>query len=80
MAGLRSALEGGELRIARRMRETGALVRELGEVRMAAGRRAGSVRIGADGYGEHDDLAIALALACWRAGREHIRSGHSRIT
>jgi hypothetical protein len=26
-------------------------------------------RIGADGYGEHDDLVIALSLACWRARR-----------
>ena len=31
--------------------------------------RAESVRPGADGCGEHDDLVIALALACWRAGR-----------
>ena len=25
------------------------------------------MRMGADGGGEHDDLVIALALACWRA-------------
>jgi len=30
---------------------------------------AGRVRLGADGAGQHDDLAIALALACWRAKR-----------
>jgi hypothetical protein len=78
--GLRSALERGELRIARRMREAGTLVRELGDVRRTAGRRAGSARIGADGYGEHDDLVMALALACWRARREHMTCAHSRIT
>jgi hypothetical protein len=64
IGGLCASLERGELRIARRMREAGALMRELGDVRMRAGR------IGADGYGEHDDLAIALALACWRAQKE----------
>jgi hypothetical protein len=67
---LQAVLERGELRIARRMRETGALVRELGDVRMTPGRRAGRVRIGADRYGEHDDLVIALALACWRAKKK----------
>jgi hypothetical protein len=29
--------------------------------------------VGADGYGEHDDLVIALALACWRARRRQNR-------
>jgi hypothetical protein len=67
---LQAVLARGELRIARRMREAGALVRELGDVRMTAGRGAGRVRIGADGYGEHDDLAIAVALACWRAQKK----------
>jgi hypothetical protein len=32
-------------------------------------RPSGRVRMGADGAGEHDDLAIALALACWKAQR-----------
>jgi len=50
-------------------KEAGALVRELVEVRVTAGLGIGKVRIGADGYGEHDDLVIALALACWRARR-----------
>jgi len=52
ISGLQLALEKGELRIARKMKEVGALMRELMEVR-----------------GEHDDLVIALALACWRARR-----------
>jgi len=58
------ALEKGEMRIARRMKDVGALVRELMDVRITAGGR-----VGADKHGEHDDLVIALALACWRAKR-----------
>jgi phage FluMu gp28-like protein len=69
IAGVQIALENGDLRIARRLKELGALVRELVDVRMTAGLRIGKVRIGADGYGQHDDLVIALALACWRARR-----------
>ena len=48
--GLRVLLENGELRISRELRESGRLVDEL--VRMDAG-------------GQHDDLAMALGLACW---------------
>ena len=57
-------LEKGEMRIAKRMREVGSLVRELLDMQMSM-KNSGAVRIGADGYGQHDDLAIALALACW---------------
>jgi hypothetical protein len=62
ISGLQLALEKGELRIARRMKEVGSLVRELMEVR-----------------GEHDDLVIALALACWRARRKTIGFGEGRL-
>ena len=68
MARCRWRWKRDELKIARRMREAVALVRELLNLRMAR-RSSGSVRIGADGHGQHDDLAIALALACWRARR-----------
>ncbi|HZU27020.1 MAG TPA: hypothetical protein VFA04_15950 [Bryobacteraceae bacterium] len=68
LAGLQAALEGGELRISRRLKETATLVRELGDVRVRA-RGTGAMRIGADGHGEHDDLVIAVALGCW-AGRK----------
>ena len=68
IAGVQVLLERGELRIAEDLRETGALVQELVDVRMSA-PGAGRVRLGADGYGEHDDLVIALALACWRGKR-----------
>jgi phage FluMu gp28-like protein len=69
IAGVQVALDNGELRIARSLTELGPLVRELLDVRMTSGLGPGRVRIGADGSGEHDDLVIALALACWRARR-----------
>ncbi|MES1258921.1 MAG: hypothetical protein ABUS51_10840, partial [Acidobacteriota bacterium] len=74
MAGVQVLLERGELRIARGLREAGALVRELMDVR-ATLRESGAVRMGADGCGEHDDLVIALALACWRARRGRAVNG-----
>jgi hypothetical protein len=67
-------LERDELRIARRMPEAGSLVRELLDMQStttSSGRR----RLGADGHGQHDDLVIALALACWRARRTQIGLG-----
>ncbi len=72
-------LERGELRIAKGLRELGALVRELTDVRSTAGV-GGRVRLGADACGEHDDLVIALALACWRAKRAQIGFGVGRLT
>ena len=65
MAGVQVMLEKRTLRIGRRMKEAGALVKELTDVRLTAG----SGGMGAEGRGEHDDLAVALALACWRARR-----------
>jgi hypothetical protein len=67
MAGVEVLLEKGQLRIGR-VREAARLGREL----MA-------MRTGKDG-GEHDDLVIALALACWRArGRRMNGEGTRRI-
>jgi hypothetical protein len=80
VAGVQVLLEARQLRIARELRETGALVRELMDIRGTA-RAGGKVRLGADGCGEHDDLAIALALACWRARRGRTGlSGDQRLT
>jgi hypothetical protein len=59
-------LEQGELKIAADLQERGALVRELKGMRMAMdgrGMKAGAAA------GEHDDLVMALALACWGAER-----------
>ena len=79
MAGLQVLLERGELKIAGRMKETGALVRELMDVRLMKQGATGRVRMGAEGCGEHDDLVIALALACWRAKRPQIGFGERRL-
>jgi hypothetical protein len=67
IAGVQLAMEQNELRLAQSLPDAGALFRELLSVRVQSG--FGKIRIGADGYGEHDDLVIALALACWRARR-----------
>jgi hypothetical protein len=73
IAGVQVLLERGELRIAPKLREVGPLVRELMDMKAILGRR-GTVRLGADGCREHDDLVIALALACWRARRKEKRT------
>ena len=65
IAAVQMVLEKGQLKIARKLKETGALVRELLDMQATLGGN-GRVRMGADGYGQHDDLVIALALACWK--------------
>ena len=56
LAGLEVLLETGELKIAKRLAEAGRLARELTSIRFSTGES-----------GEHDDLAMATGLACWRA-------------
>lgn len=73
VAGVQVLLERRELKIAAQLRDAGTLVKELMSMRTAQRGTAGRVRMGAEGFGEHDDLAMALALACWRARRK--RSG-----
>ncbi len=68
IAGVQILLERGELRIAKALTEAGSLVRELLAIRITMAGN-GRVRLGADGFGEHDDLVIAVALTCWRARR-----------
>ncbi len=66
MEGLVVMLERGSLRIPGRLRGRQTLLEELRQARVkvsASGRR----QYGAWGPGEHDDLTMALALACWRA-------------
>ena len=79
MAGVEVMLERGELRIARQLREAGALVRELMDVKVTWAKKSGNMRMGADGYGQHDDLVIALALACWRGRRRRNGFGPGRL-
>jgi hypothetical protein len=80
IAGLQVPLERGEMRIARQMKDVAGLVRELVDMRVTAGLGLGKVRIGAEGNGQHDDLVIALALACWRARRRSNGFGTQRLT
>jgi hypothetical protein len=78
IAGIQVLLERGELRIAKALLEAGSLVRELLDMRITMAGN-GRVRLGADGFGEHDDLVIAVALSCWRARRMQIGMGTSRL-
>jgi phage FluMu gp28-like protein len=77
MSGVQVMLEQGEIRIARELRDSAALVRELMDVKMTMSA-SGHVRLGADGSGEHDDLVIALALACWMSNRKVRPEVHGR--
>jgi len=78
MMGLQLLLEKGELRISRRVQEAGALVKELVNMRQQTGVR-GRIRVGAEAFGEHDDLVMALALAVWKAKRIFVVSGMRRL-
>jgi len=78
MAELLVLLETRKLSIGK-LKEGARLVRELSDVRMRVSA-SGHARLGAEGSWEHDDLVIALALACWSAkGREYVREGTRRI-
>lgn len=67
IGGLQLLLEKEDLRIAKKLKETGALVREL--VDMRAKQKTET----------HDDLVLATALACWSAGRGTIGYGTGRL-
>jgi hypothetical protein len=79
IAGVQMLLERGELKIAADLLEAGSLARELLDMRITMAGN-GRVRLGADGFGQHDDLVIAVALACWRARRKQIGMGTQRLT
>jgi len=67
IVGLQVRLQEGELQIAAGLREGAALMRELGEMRVST-TGAGREKYGAKA-GEHDDLVLAVALACWGVGK-----------
>ncbi|MBI4908340.1 MAG: hypothetical protein HY820_32235 [Acidobacteria bacterium] len=66
LGGLLVLLEKGELQIARSLAETPRLVTELASMRRSGGT-------------EHDDLAMAVGLACWSAGRVRSIQGRNRL-
>jgi hypothetical protein len=78
MARLQVLLEREELRIARDLKGARMLMRELMDVQ-ARETSGGGVRTGADKRGQHDDLVIALALACWRAKEKKSMYGVGRL-
>ncbi len=78
IASVQVALEKGELRIAGRLREAEALVEELVDVRKTY-PESGRDRVGAERTGEHDDLVIALALACWKGRRVVKMNGYGPV-
>jgi hypothetical protein len=62
---LQALLHQGQLKIRRSLPEAGILVRELQDFRVeytASGHLTFNAR-----QGRHDDLVLALAIACWRA-------------
>jgi hypothetical protein len=78
LAAVQLLMDRNELKLAGRMKELGPLIRELTDFR-GVRQNSGRVRLGADGAGEHDDLVIALALACWRAQRPTNTFGQTRL-
>lgn len=68
MRGLQVMVQEKELRIARDVPLGHELRRELLQIRAEAGAW-GRMRYGALGSGQHDDLVLAVALACWRSRR-----------
>ncbi len=78
LSGVRVLLEEGRLKIHRGLSESATLVRELTDIRVRQAA-SGGVSMGAEGPGQHDDLALAVALACWRARMPEIGYGQRRL-
>jgi hypothetical protein len=76
LTGLEVLLESGDLVISRHLKDAEVLARELEAMRLAS--VAGKGKLLEDGA-EHDDLALALALACWRAKRSRNGFGTNRL-
>jgi hypothetical protein len=75
LSGVEVLLERGELVISRQLRDAETLVRELEGMRLAGTGRGKLLEEGS----EHDDLVLALTLACWRARRARNGFGTCRL-
>ena len=73
VTGVQVLLQSGGLQIAAGMPYGAALVEEMAEMR-AKVTAAGNTQFGAWREGAHDDLVLAVALACW-AARKRYRPG-----
>ena len=74
IVGLQVMIQRERLQVAAGLREWPALVREMGQMKVRV-TREGREQFGAWREGEHDDLVLAVALACWAAGRVHPEGG-----
>ncbi len=66
ITGVQILLQSGGLRIARSLKHGPALAAEMAEMRVKI-TAAGNTQFGSWREGSHDDLVLALALACWSA-------------
>lgn len=66
VVGLQVMFEKGEMRIAGNVPEYGKFLKELGGMRVKVSA-SGHDSYGNRRQGEHDDLVLAVAMACWRA-------------
>ena len=64
IVGLQVLMQQGGLQIAEGMKEGATLVKEMAEMRVKISG-SGNEQFGAWRSGEHDDLVLAVALACW---------------
>ena len=68
IVGLQVLMQQGGLQIAEGMKEGATLVKEMAEMRVKVSG-SGKEQFGAWRSGEHDDLVLAVALACWAVRR-----------
>lgn len=73
ITGLQVLLQTGGLQIAAGIREGAALAAEMAEMRVKI-TAAGNTQYGAWREGAHDDLVLAVALACWGARKKYPRA------
>jgi hypothetical protein len=64
VVGLQLLFEQGALEIAKGVKDSATLVREMGDMRVKV-TSSGREQYEAGTSGQHDDLVSALALACW---------------
>jgi hypothetical protein len=74
IVGLQVLLQSGALRIAAGLRDAPTLLRELMDMRVKVST-AGNEQFGAWREGTHDDLVLAVALACWAVGIAYPKRG-----
>jgi hypothetical protein len=72
--GLQVTIQRGDLQIASGLSYGAALVREMAEMRVRVSG-SGREQYGVWRAGEHDDLVLAVALACWAERRSRPRGG-----